>query len=295
MKKQILLALCMGLTISVSAQVQNLDFEVCDTSTVQQISGFNCLYLQGWTRTNGVAVNTVTSFSLGNGGTTESQNGDMALKLSVFYATDKDMAYQRAAYTSFPSSVNGYYKYFDNLIYNTQTGNAETDTATVSVLLSKWNNALNQRDTIGFGQLKLNEALNYTAFSCPVQYISTGTPDSILIHLNCSRLKYGFLGNLFGDNSFFIVDNLSITDHTLGLQETAEITTWKVFPNPGHGVIQIPGFEGEATLIDLHGKQLVSQTYPGSLLDTGTLPQGTYLLRLTEKSGRITYTNYVNN
>lgn len=295
MKKWIQLALCLSLSSGVSAQVHNLDFEVCDTSSVQQISGFNCLYLEGWTRTNGTAANTVTSFSFNNGGITESQNGNMALKLSVFYTYDKDMAYQRVAYSSFPAALNGYYKYWDNLLYNTQTQNAEPDTATVSVLLSKWNSSLNQRDTIGSGQLKLTEALNYTGFSCPVQYVSTVTPDSILIHLNCSRIRdeYGFLGNQFGDNSFFIVDNLSLEDQALGLEDNREDTPWQVFPNPGNGVIHIPDFTGKASLVDLHGKELVVQSYPESAIDAVSFPQGVYLLRLQEHSGRVTYMNYV--
>ncbi|MNJ90850.1 hypothetical protein D3C87_84900 [compost metagenome] len=296
MKKIIHLALGLGLSMNASAQLQNLDFEVCDTSTVQRIPGYNCFYLEGWKRTNGTPVNTVTSYSIDNGGVTDTQNGDMALKLSVFYTHDKDMAYQRAAYTSFPASLKGYYKYFDNLIYNHQTQNVERDTATVSVLLSKWNSHLNQRDTIGFGQLKLSEAFNYTPFSCPVHYTSTVTPDSILIHLNCSRIRdeYGLSGNLFGDNSFFFIDNLSLEDGTLGLEEPAESKKWQIFPNPGNGLIHIPEFTGEATLVDVHGKHLVSQSYPESAIDLNSFPQGVYLLRLKEHSGRITFISYLN-
>lgn len=295
MKKWIHLALGLSVSISVSAQVQNLDFEVCDTSTVQQADGFNCFYLQGWKRSNGSPVNTVESYSVNNGGVTESHHGNMALRLSVFYTYDKDMAYQRAAYTSFPTALSGYYKYFDNVVYNTQNQTMETDTATVRVLLSKWNSGLNQRDTIGFGQLKLSEALHYTRFSCPVQYTSTATPDSMLIHLNCSRIRdqYGLLGNAFGDNSFFLVDNLSLEANSLGLEETTNRNAWKVFPNPGNGLIHVPDFTGEVSLVDLSGKQLASRIYPESIIDAAAFPQGVYMLRLKEHSGRTTYINYV--
>ena len=96
-----------------------------------------------------------------------------------------------------------------------------------------------------------------------------------------------------GDNSFFIVDNLSLEDQALGLEENPENTPWNVFPNPGNGVIHIPDFTGEAALLDLHGKQLVVRSYPESAIDAVSLPQGTYLLRLQEHSGRVTYINYV--
>jgi len=295
MKKLIYILAGFSFTFSASAQLQNLDFELCDTSVLPQLEDSNCLYPQGWTRTNGNPFSEGYSFTFGNGGVADAQNGDMALRLSVWYTFDKDMAYQRAAYTSFPGALSGYYMYTENVLANTVLQIEEPDTATVTVLLSKWNDVLSHRDTIGFGHLKLNGASSYTAFSCPINYVSTVAPDSILILLNCSRMReqQGLMGNLFGNNSYFTVDNLSLGSSTLGLEETTEMQSWKVFPNPGNGMIHIPDFKGNAAMFDINGKMILDQSYPDAEIDASLLPQGIYLLHLTEKSGRVSFTKYV--
>ncbi len=302
MKKLIYLALGIGFPVCISAQLQNLDFEVCDTSVVPHLEGENCQYLQGWTRTNGDPGSENMGFGFGanTGGVSDAQNGDMALRLSVFYHYDKVMAVQRAPFTSFPESLSGYYTYTGNVVSNlANQGQIEPDTATVRVLLSKWDNVLSQRDTIGFGELKLNQTLSYTIFTCPIAYTSTAlAPDSIHILLNPSRVRegdnlYAGLGESEPECSFFTVDNLYLNGDVLGLEKAPENQNWTAFPNPGNGIIQIQDFIGEAKLTDLNGKVIDIQSYPEQTIDVSLLPLGVYLLHLTDNFGQVQYSKYV--
>lgn len=303
MKKLFHILIGLSFPISASAQLHNLDFELCDTTLVPRLAGENCRYLEGWTRTNGDpgSEGMGMGFVTNNGGVPDAQNGDMALQLSVFYHFDKEMAVQRAPFTSFPKSLSGYYTYTDNVVSNqSNQWKTEPDTATVRVLLSKWNNALSQRDTIGFGELKLNEALNYSTFSCPIGYSSTAVaPDSIHVLLNPSRVREGHnlwagLGMSEPECSFFTVDNLSLNGDALGLKKIPETINWKVFPNPGNGIIHISNFEGEVTIFDINGKLIKTLSYTDSGMDIRFLSQGVYILRLQHKSGKVGHTKYVN-
>lgn len=296
MKKLIYFLIGLSFPISASAQLQNLDFELCDTTVVPHLEGENCRHLEGWISTQGSAVSDGWGFTPNTGGVPDAQNGEMALRLSVFYNYAKKMAYQRAPYTLFPYSLSGYYTYTDNVVWTSD--GEEPDIAEITVILSKWNTLLWQRDTIGFGQLQLNNASSYTHFSCPINYVSTAVPDSIFVLLDCSRVnrEAGLIGgiDLFNsEGSFFTVDNFSLEVNALDLEEAHKIQKWKIFPNPGNGIIHISDFKGDAVMFDINGKLIGAQSYPDFEIDASLLPQGVYLLRLTEKSGQISYTKYV--
>lgn len=280
-----------------TAQLQNLDFEQCDMSKDHPFIEDICRYPLGWSRTNGSPFSFDFGFIAGNGAIKEPQSGDMALRICVWYSgLDKDMAYQRAPYSSRPVSLSGYYHYSENTVYNRDKDQVEPDTAAVLVLLSKWNHLLDRQDTIGFGVLKLNEATTYTKFNCPIEYFSDQTPDSIYILLNCSRSReeIGVVGgNAFGNSSIFTIDNLSLEETSVGLNELVGTQKWSVYPNPGHGMIHIPDFTGEASLFNLQGKLIDTRTYPGNQIDTTHLQQGAYVLRLKEQSGQINPLIYI--
>lgn len=295
MKKQFIyhLLLLIGFLIpaETSAQLLNLDFEQCDLTKEHPFIEEICRYPLGWSRTNGTHLSFDFGFISGNGSIQEPQNGDRALRLCVWYSgLDKDMAYQKASYSAKPASLSGYYHYTDNIVYNNATDMTEPDTATVSVLLSKWNPLLHRQDTIGFGSVKLNDTLTYTNFLCPIQYFSDQTPDSILIVLNCSRSRDepDVIGkHSFGNSSIFTIDNLSFEFNTVGLNEAVSPKKWSVYPNPGNSIIQIPDFTGEASLFNLQGKLIDTRAYPGSQIDTAPLQVGAYILRLKEKTGQV--------
>lgn len=276
-----------------SAQLQNLDFEVCDTSVEQPINGLNCRHLEGWTL-GGTAMGSGFGFSIGNGGVSTAQNGSMALQLSVWYTYSKDEAFQQVPFTAFPESLNGYYMYTDNVVSSIHNPVLQPDSASVVVLLSKWNSASGQRDTIGYGKRYLGEATTYTAFSCPIQYVSSQSPDSILIHLDCSRIPVGsVVGSMWGNSSNFTVDNLSLNDNALQVKEPAEQETWVAHPNPGNGQVQLPGFSGSVEVLDLNGKCVFNQAYSENVVNITTLPDGVYLLKLTDQLNRTSNVKYL--
>lgn len=297
MKKLLYCFIGLSFQVLASAQLQNLDFELCDTTAETPPGGFNCRYFEGWNRTNGDYLSETLGLPFTIGGVSETQNGDMALRLSVFYHFDKDMAIQRAPFTLLPEKLSGYYTYTDNVVNTQNSDRPEEDFATVSVLLSKWNSLLSQRDTIGFGKIHLGAAANYTSFSFPIDYVSTSAPDSIMVLLDPSRVRteigvIGGMGPAIPESSFFTVDNLSLEDGTVSVGEEIRAPKRKVFPNPGKGLIHIPDFAGEVGLFDLDGKMIDHQTYPDDQIDTYLLSPGIYFLRLTEKSGRVDLLKY---
>lgn len=288
---KILLLIPLLTCLKLNAQLQNPDFEVCDTSVEQHISGHSCRYIEGW-KLGG--TDPTSGFHAQNGGVMNAQSGNMALQLSVWYTYNKDEAYQHIPFTTFPESLSGYYTYTDNVVGSTQQQISGPDSASVTVLLSKWNSLSGQRDTIGFGKLYLGEATGYTAFLCPIHYVSAMAPDSLLVHLDCSRVDAGsVIGSMWGNSSVFTVDNLSLNSGTMGLDAKTATQNWLISPNPGNGIVEIRNFSGTVEVWNLNGKCLLSQSYDMSGLDVGFLPDGLYMFRLTDQLNRTNTLKYL--
>ncbi|MEI6122371.1 MAG: PCMD domain-containing protein [Bacteroidota bacterium] len=85
-------------------------------------------------------------------------------------------------YTLRPTAFLGYYKYEP----------VAGDSAMISVVLSKYNTALNKRDTIGWvKQLYKNTVTTYTPINLPIIYNSADTPDTLTL-LICSSAGVRF-------------------------------------------------------------------------------------------------------
>jgi hypothetical protein len=278
MKKLLQIALFALLPFLSNAQLQNVGFELWEEPLTARIA-------TGWTRTNG----TTQSLSFQNlfwPPVTNAQNGTYAIRLSVWYNYEKDMVFQVAPIASRPAALSGYYTYTDNEdhIWGPVTGGAVTDYAKTTVILTKWNAALSEDVTIGFGELLLGGAEDYTYFNCPITYTSAEVPDTIKVILNCSVIVDP-TDNIFGMaelgiSSIFTVDNLALSE-TLGSNDPDRKVV-NVYPNPATDIINISGYEGTAVLYDATGKQVLVQEYSGGGIDISRLQQGIYLLKLDE-------------
>lgn len=279
MKKFLQLTLLTALPFLANAQLQNSSFENWQNPITDMPNK-----PVGWIRTNGDPMSEEFDFPFQNLPITTSQHGDYALRLSVWYGFDKDMAVQTAPISSRPEALTGYYTYTDDLIFSNALGYVN-DEAEVAVYLTKWNAALSQNDTIGTGRILLGAVNNYTVFHCPVTYTSNAVPDKARVVLNPSanvRVPGGgqFMAADLNISSILTIDNLTFVE-TMS-NEDHEKNTIKTYPNPTRDIISISGFEGHAELFDTTGKKVLSQHYSDSPINISSLQQGIYLLRLDD-------------
>lgn len=102
-----------------------------------------------------------------------------------------------------------------------------SDTAYVSVLLTKWNASLLKRDTIAYGSSSYNSMMHqWTTYSTYLNYLNGDNPDSACIVISSSR--YAPLVN-----SYIYIDNLNFNGSVIGIVENQkpEILL-NAFPNP---------------------------------------------------------------
>ncbi len=272
MKKHILIGLFVLLGISANAQLQNLDFE-------------------NWTQD--VDANRPDNWVIGQGfgqfgiyRDSLPQAGTFAMTLSRWYYYTFDDAVQTAAAPIKPVELKGFYRYTENDVqYNGE--DVVQDTAHVYVFAKKWNSVSLQNDTIGRGHILLTKADFWTAFTCPVYYISNDMPDSVTIRLAPTE-RYldrpmGMCPNTSsGYCSYFTVDNLSLSE-TVGLNDT-KASQFSIFPNPANDRAYIAtASQSKAiqyTIIDATGRTIKSQTsYSiGEAIDISRLQNGIYFL-----------------
>ncbi|GLB52597.1 hypothetical protein NBRC110019_16370 [Neptunitalea chrysea] len=267
----------MGMCAIVSfSQVQNLDFENWETD-FNRPSGWECAYYYN--------PSPVTNFYFPP--ETNAQSNNFALKICLWYMYVEDMAIQKASIDYRPSSLQGHYKYEQNLIYDANY-NEVIDTAAVSVYLTKWNTTTVQRDTIGTGILEFGEEKTaYTAFTNPITYINQQVPDSIIMIFEPSKFPVYTLPGTNGvtSTSFFTIDNLSLTQGPL---TNAEVLAQQValYPNPTNANIRITNFTGTVSVYTTAGKKVLNEkeiTLGTNELGLKQLPPGVYLLKLQQQ------------
>lgn len=223
---------------------------------------------------------------------TNAQSNDYALTLSIWYYYAEDIAIQKAPISYRPTALNGFYKYEDNDIYEGTT--LVTDTAQIAVYLTKWDDILEQRDTIGTGILDFpDEQLSYQSFSNAISYTTDAIPDSITVIIEPSRfpelnyMQAGVNGEE-GQTSFFTVDNLSLTEENLAVADEV-FPLMKMYPNPVVNTLHISDFEGNAKLYNVRGQLCLQQTISDDMLaiDVSKLAKGVYFVCL-ENEGKVT-------
>nr|WP_294859757.1 T9SS type A sorting domain-containing protein [uncultured Fluviicola sp.] len=283
-KNKLFLLVLAAMPLVGNTQVTNLDFEnwinPVDSGTI-----FNNRPVDWYLLTPGLTE--PSDFGLFyHAPATDAQNGNYALKLSTWYYYTKDRAILSKPYTSRLASLEGFYKYEENIV------DAQTDTiadiAQISVFMTKWNSNTMHRDTVGIGVLDLNGAANYTLFANTVSYIdATVVPDSIHILIDPSLVRRDPNGPNYitmddGIGSFLTVDNLSLIDEGVaGVNEFSQSVN--VYPNPATDLLVIENFKGHATMRDINGKLVGEQEIDNKetiLLDK--LDTGLYLLQLTD-------------
>ncbi len=282
MKKLLLLGTALLLHEVALAQLQNTDFE----TWVMPINGeINANRPVSWLRTNGISLNQNQFY---HPPVTEAQNGNYALRMSIWYTYDEDMAIQTAPINYRPAALTGFYTYTDNLVFSHFTNNIVDDEARVSVKLTKANNATGEVEVVGTGTIILPPSGVYTQFTCPILYTSGAIPDAIEVVFDSSlmdRFTDGAYTSpaLTGVSSILTVDNIALTT-TLA---DADLTKTKlsIYPNPVSDILYLSEFEGIATIFDMTGKRITAHEGTIKKIDVSTLQTGIYIVSINDNTG----------
>lgn len=172
-----------------------------------------------------------------------------------------------------------------NLSYNMQYMVAlPSDTAFVSVLLTKWNVNLLRRDTIAFGISNFN-AMAHTWFnsSTYLNYKSGDSPDSACIVISSSNnvplnSSYMYIDNLLFNGSVIGIDekNLTANDVILYPNPSSENVTLNII-QPLINPIQINIYDDRGRLVY---EKIIKENK--TIIDVSKLTKGTYFFEIKQ-------------
>jgi hypothetical protein len=160
------------------------------------------------------------------------------------------------------------------------------DTAIILSYFFKWNSATNQRDTIGFGGVLLNQAVpSYLDYSYNITWQSSDIPDSMVVLLASSA---GFAPQV---NSKLYADNITFTFATGNKLSLNEVTVLNAYPNPAQNnatIVLKEVSDYSISLSDINGKTVFINSIKGdkTILDLSNLDSGVYFVNaLNHKNG----------
>lgn len=291
MKKLLHIIIGLVLPVIASAQLQNLDFETWDNPVIVDNIFDNSP--TGWRCSNRYLGSEFEQFSSSFNMPidTNVQRDKYALRLFVWYSYMKDAAVQAAPINYRPSALRGFYKYESNLVMD---GNDTiVDTAQVIVMLSKWNQTTETRDTVGYGKLDISKTNpRFNEFRVDISYSTLSDPDSITIFLDPSfigrniesTIQHGGATNC----SVFTVDDLSLVSGktTTGINGIIPYLAITVHPNPTTDILQFETISGTMNIFDITG-QSVSTLYlkEANAIDVAHLNRGVYFMVINTETG----------
>jgi hypothetical protein len=176
-----------------------------------------------------------------------------------------------------PDSISGNYKFEDSLSSVAEYGKAK-------VLFKKYNTINHSADTIGYAEsiFELSPSSQWKQFRLPIHYISSSTPDSIVVAF--------FSSSNSGRPTTLWLDDIHFIYPTSGTDISVDNSQKIIFPNPTDNLINIPSaFErpGKFEIYDLKGTLIREGTFQNSI-DVQTLPKACYFLKILQngKPGR---------
>jgi len=280
MKKIWIFVLAAFWTNSSSAQFQNGGFEQWSSNSFG-----TKIYPNGWN-------NLENDYSVQN---TNPHSGNYALEVSVWYTYFKSEAIQIFPVNSRVSGYDGFYKYIDNLVKNIQNNQNVPDTAIAWMIMTKWNSAVQKRDTIGIGKTSLFAASSYTPFSCVVQYSNNAIPDSATIVLDPSIVKRDTSANaityITTDPQSSTASYLTIDDIQINQTNSIEnqiIEQLKIYPNPAEEYIIISYDCALIKIVDMLGKNVFQGNEPlNNKINISQLRSGVYFAYYLDESNQL--------
>ncbi|MES2139311.1 MAG: T9SS type A sorting domain-containing protein [Bacteroidota bacterium] len=184
-------------------------------------------------------------------------------------------------YTGRPENLEFWFKYAP----------VGTDAAGAGIMLLKWNGS--GHDTIATGTVALFEASAYTLSQAPLQYNSTGLPDTAIIVFTASNDS-----TLARVGSTLFIDDVLFTGW-VGINESELYCKVKTFPNPATDVVTILAEIKDVDnvrVFDASGKSVgiyKIQNYTTNV-NTSLFADGIYCFEIRDKKNKIITTGKFN-
>lgn len=160
-----------------------------------------------------------------------------------------------------------------------------TDSSSVKVLLTKWNQTQSKRDTIAYGASYFN-SMEHTWFysSTYMDYVSENNPDSAIIVISSSSM-------VPQNGSYIYIDNLQFNGTVTGIEKLLKPGSISIFPNPSAEIVNIrinsvTDFPVELIIYDCLGKS-ISKTLlsnQNNILNTSGWSKGIYNIQVNSKN-----------
>lgn len=276
MKKYNLLLLAFSFCVlTATAQIPNFSFENWTNKGSYEIPA-------QWGTLNNTTANdnvfTVTKASPGSPGSfymkITSRTIGAAVVGGIAVCGELDSISKKAksgfAYSAQPASFTGKWQH---MIFGTSQGS-------VKAILTKWNNALNKRDTIGIASKTLTGmAMSWANFTVNFVYFNSDMPDSCIIELRSS-------GNAPADQDYLWVDNLGFTGVATGIDVlNTDNDAIEVYPNPTTSVVNIRSKNSSRVenviLFDILGNKLLElNEIPENGIDISKFTKGNYFVQI---------------
>ncbi|NVO19970.1 MAG: T9SS type A sorting domain-containing protein [Bacteroidetes bacterium] len=180
-------------------------------------------------------------------------------------------------FTAMPQQLSGFIKYHP----------VGTDTCYFGFALTKWNNGV--RDTIGYSVDTVSGLVNdWTAFQLPIAYDIWEAPDTMSILFLCSNVN----DPVVHTGTKLWIDNLSFIYGTVGIEGITFGKDYRIYADATSRQIRVETqFDTyrkiHLYLFDISGKLVESKEANMKSdierMDTGHLPTGTYILKITDR------------
>jgi len=161
-----------------------------------------------------------------------------------------------------------------------------SDSSSIKVLLTKWDQLLLKRDTIAFGASYFNGmAHNWYNNSTNLNYFNGNNPDSAIIIISSS-------GSNPKPGSYIYIDDLLFNGSVIGIDETILSTNnVSIFPNPSSDILIIDINSNQKTSLDLtvydsFGKLVYQKNLSNArnIINTSQWSKGIYTIRFKNNS-----------
>lgn len=158
--------------ISANAQLANAGFE--NTSVIGEDT-----IPDDWSVTSG----------FGGGAIMDGNTGDWSLGVWHWYwygpgiaanGSSAEDGHEGTSFTGHPVALNGFYKRYTGDLQEDQSDN---DSGRVTVLLTRWNAVLFQRDTVAIGAQAFGERPEWSPFSIGLDHLLSGDPDTLVVRV----------------------------------------------------------------------------------------------------------------
>jgi len=303
MKKIILLFLCCVAHVAAFSQaIPNAGFEtwVNNTESSQTYS-----VPQGWITEDVIEKLDFPAYNqLSVTKSTQAYSGSFAVKMETvnFFGATPGTIFSVAGaaqlfgnsfpgfpYSARPANLQGYYKF-------TPVSN---DTASVFVLMSKWNTTTSAQDIVGVGELLIGSATStYTLFNIPISYASNVTPDTVLIVAGTGGANISNVGTVF------YIDALSFSGTApIGINELVENNNYsKLYPNPFNTNATITIDDkiklnmASVIIYDVLGKEMkrINNITSNTItIEKGDMPNGIYFYKVINNETKITTGKFI--